>query len=156
MLLKNNFIFIVISNLISNAFKYTKEGKITVSCKRNANFYEFEIKDTGIGILQKDIDHIFDRFYRGSNIDESSTRGTGIGLSIVKEIVELLDDPVRRKKMGENGKKRVEQALSWSHSKQVLLKAYEAALNVRPRNQNNQPKEYIAAESEKVSIDDVA
>ncbi|NLU40334.1 MAG: hypothetical protein GXX78_15755 [Bacteroidales bacterium] len=81
----------VISNLISNAFKYTKEGKITVSCKRNANFYEFEIKDTGIGILQKDIDHIFDRFYRGSNIDESSTRGTGIGLSIVKEMVELLD-----------------------------------------------------------------
>lgn len=72
------------------------------------------------------------------------------------KIVELLDDPVRRKKMGENGKKRVEQALSWSHSKQVLLKAYEAALNVRPRNQNNQPKEYIAAESEKVSIDDVA
>ncbi len=81
----------VISNLISNAFKYTKEGKITVSCKRNGNTYEFMIKDTGIGILQKDIDHIFDRFYRGSNIDESSTRGTGIGLSIVKELVEMLD-----------------------------------------------------------------
>jgi signal transduction histidine kinase len=59
-------------------------------CDIENDLLRFSVKDTGIGILKKDINHIFDRFYRGSNIDEPTTRGTGLGLSIVKELIGLL------------------------------------------------------------------
>jgi len=85
----------VITNLISNAFKYTPKGEIIIGCDRVNENIEFYIQDTGIGIQPKDIDHIFERFYRGSNIDESKTRGTGLGLSIVKELIELLGGKLR-------------------------------------------------------------
>jgi len=80
----------IITNLISNAFKYTAKGEIVFGCELKDYQFEFFVKDSGIGIPQKDIPHIFDRFYRGSNINESKTRGTGLGLSIVQELIELL------------------------------------------------------------------
>ncbi|HCY40531.1 MAG TPA: hypothetical protein DHV48_04135 [Prolixibacteraceae bacterium] len=80
----------VITNLISNAIKYTPKGEIIVGCDAKEDYFEFFVKDTGIGILPNDIEHVFERFYRGRNIEESTTRGTGLGLSIVKELIELL------------------------------------------------------------------
>ncbi|MBN2805259.1 MAG: PAS domain S-box protein [Prolixibacteraceae bacterium] len=80
----------IITNLMTNAFKYTPKGVIQVGCNLKGEFYEFYVKDTGIGIPPKDLEHIFDRFYRGSNVNEAVTRGTGLGLSIVKELVQLL------------------------------------------------------------------
>lgn len=84
----------VITNLISNAIKYTPNGEIIVGCDSKGDHYEFYVKDTGIGILPNDIDHIFERFYRGRNIDEPTTRGTGLGLSIVKELLDLLNGKI--------------------------------------------------------------
>ena len=80
----------IITNLISNAFKYTPEGEITVGCDSEDELFKFFVKDTGIGIPQKDIDHVFERFYRGSNVNEATIRGTGLGLSIVRELVGML------------------------------------------------------------------
>lgn len=80
----------IITNLVSNAFKYTVKGEIVLSCNMKDDFFQFSIKDTGIGIPQEDLPKIFTRFYRGSNVDEAKDRGTGLGLSIVKELVELL------------------------------------------------------------------
>lgn len=83
----------IISNLLSNAFKFTEEkGTITVSASIEKEDQEFvlKIEDTGIGIAKEQLAHVFDRFYQ---VDTSSTRqhdGTGIGLSLVKELVLLL------------------------------------------------------------------
>lgn len=81
----------VFYNLVANAFKFTSaQGEIKVSLKIiEQSKVEISVKDTGIGIPADRISHIFDRFYQ---IDSSSTReheGTGIGLALTKELVEL-------------------------------------------------------------------
>lgn len=80
----------ILTNLITNAFKYTLKGEIICNYTTHKKYIKFKIKDTGIGIPSKDKMHIFERFYRGTNIDLAGIRGTGLGLSIVKELVGLL------------------------------------------------------------------
>jgi two-component system, OmpR family, phosphate regulon sensor histidine kinase PhoR len=74
-------------NLIDNAVKYTDKGKIKISLKAMDKMIKIEIEDTGIGIPEKDLSRIFERFYV---VDKSRSRksgGTGLGLSIVKHII---------------------------------------------------------------------
>jgi PAS domain S-box-containing protein len=80
----------VFTNLVSNAFKYTAKGTITIGYKIEEGAFVFYVKDTGMGIPAKEKDKIFDRFYRASNVNKGAIGGTGLGLSIVKELVELL------------------------------------------------------------------
>ncbi len=79
----------VFSNLITNSIKYSPEGgRITVCAVAEKNHLKISVRDTGFGIPEKDLDRIFDRFYR---IKDEKTRyitGTGLGLPIVKSIVE--------------------------------------------------------------------
>ncbi|MDO4549226.1 MAG: HAMP domain-containing sensor histidine kinase, partial [Clostridia bacterium] len=80
----------VFYNLIDNALKYTPEsGKVFIELKSIGRQAVASITDTGIGIPEKDIDHIFDRFYRVDKARARSTGGTGLGLSIVKQIIAL-------------------------------------------------------------------
>ncbi len=77
----------VILNLVSNALKHTpREGKITLSGKKEGERAEIVVEDTGSGIAPEDAVHIFERFYRISG-DRSS--GTGLGLDICKKIAEM-------------------------------------------------------------------
>ncbi len=81
----------VFTNLLSNAFKFTPGGsKITISVKETENnSVEIKVKDSGIGIPEKELPKLFDRFYQ---VDNSRTRergGTGLGLALTKELVEL-------------------------------------------------------------------
>ncbi len=79
-------------NLIGNAIKYTPEnGRIGVALTRRGRDAVLEVSDTGIGISEEDLPHIFDRFYRvdKSRSREAENAGTGLGLSIVRQIVRL-------------------------------------------------------------------
>ena len=84
----------ILVNLIGNALKFTNEGEVTVSVKKieeteDSYSFKFSIKDTGIGIPKDKLETIFERFTQG---EESTTRtfgGTGLGLNIVKQLVEL-------------------------------------------------------------------
>ena len=80
----------VIHNLISNAIKYMDKPKgiIQIRIKDVGDFIQVEIEDNGKGIAAKDIVYIFDRFYRTDVSRNSSKGGSGIGLSIVKKILE--------------------------------------------------------------------
>ncbi len=76
-------------NLISNAIKFTEEGSVSILAKPLDNGFELEVKDTGCGINERELEHIFDKFFQ---VDSSSTRskgGSGLGLAITKKLVEL-------------------------------------------------------------------
>lgn len=80
----------VISNIIGNSIKYMNKTKgfINIRIKDVGDFIQVEIEDNGRGIAQRDLPYIFDRFYRTDASRNSATGGSGIGLSIVKKIIE--------------------------------------------------------------------
>lgn len=84
----------VLYNLLSNAFKFTPDNghiglTISMRCNDGRKFVAVEVSDTGIGITEADREHIFERFYQGNNPAFESIRGTGIGLMLAKDFVEL-------------------------------------------------------------------
>ncbi len=80
----------VVNNIVTNAIKYMdkQKGQINVRIKDVGDFIQVEIEDNGKGISARDLPYIFDRFYRTDSSRNSSTGGSGIGLSIVKKIIE--------------------------------------------------------------------
>lgn len=80
----------VINNIISNTLKYMDkpQGLIHMRIKDVGDFIQVEIEDNGRGIAARDLPYIFDRFYRADASRNSATGGSGIGLSIVKKIIE--------------------------------------------------------------------
>ncbi len=79
----------IILNLLSNAFKYTLRGSITVSLKQENDHAILRVEDTGVGIPEDEIPHMFERFHRVKHTRGRTYEGTGIGLSLVKELVLL-------------------------------------------------------------------
>src|SRR5688572_27338237 len=80
-------------NLISNASKYSDQGKkIFLSCDQQNEKVEFHVRDEGIGVPKEDLKHMFERFFRASNA--GNVQGTGLGLNIVKRYAELLNGSV--------------------------------------------------------------
>ena len=79
----------IFRNLIANAVKFTEEGTIEITCVRKGGFCVFSVKDTGIGIHTEHLQIIFDRFYKIDNNKQHLHRGTGIGLFLTKQLVEL-------------------------------------------------------------------
>jgi signal transduction histidine kinase len=84
-----------ISNLLGNALKYGEPGhQVRIAASTQAGSVEIRVSDTGFGIEAADLPHIFDAFYRGRKVAEGTIRGTGLGLSLVRRIVEAHDGTV--------------------------------------------------------------
>lgn len=77
----------VLDNLITNAIKYTLKGEIRVTCGHNKDQVEISVIDTGIGIGQEHLERLFDRFYRTDKARSRDKGGTGLGLAVVKGIL---------------------------------------------------------------------
>ena len=92
----------VMSNILSNALKYTPSGgtvKYTVEekkCdKKGYTVFESVVEDTGIGMTKEFVEHIFEQFSREKNSTESGVQGTGLGMSIVKQLVTLMKGDIK-------------------------------------------------------------
>ena len=79
----------IVLNLLSNAFKFTFDGEIAVSLQQTGLAVELCVRDTGTGIPSEDIPRLFERFYRVENAHGRTHEGSGIGLSLVQELVKL-------------------------------------------------------------------
>lgn len=79
----------IMLNLLSNAFKYTLKGGITVALKEEDEYALLSVCDTGVGIPEAEMPNMFARFHRVKNSKGRTFEGTGIGLSLVKELVQL-------------------------------------------------------------------
>ncbi len=90
---KIKFIF---SNLLTNALKFTpKRGKISVQVKKGREHFILSVRDSGIGLSSEEVDRVFDRFYQVKSSGETTQHGDGIGLALVKEIVELFKGDIK-------------------------------------------------------------
>jgi len=84
----------ILINLLSNAIKYSKEeSKIYIKCKIEKGQLHFQVQDEGVGIPKRDLKHMFERFFRASNV--TNIQGTGLGLTIVKKYLDMLGGKIK-------------------------------------------------------------
>lgn len=88
----------ILMNIVGNAIKFTNEGHVLVSVQTmNDNVVEFKVADTGIGIEEDKIDHIFNKFTQADNSVSRKYGGSGLGLAICKKLVELMQGQINVK-----------------------------------------------------------
>jgi two-component system CheB/CheR fusion protein len=80
----------MVRNLLSNALKYTRQGKVLLGCRRHGDVLAIEVWDTGVGIPDDQLDAIFEEYHQVDNEARERSRGLGLGLSIVKRLGILL------------------------------------------------------------------
>lgn len=84
----------IVLNLLSNALKFTVAGSVTVRTERAGDTFRLIVRDTGVGIDPEEVDHVLDRFHRAVRRQGRSAEGSGIGLAVVKSLVELHDGTI--------------------------------------------------------------
>lgn len=122
----------IILNLLQNAVKFTNEGfiKFDLSCIQNINTTQllFSVTDTGLGIKESELEQIFNAFEQATN--HHYTTGSGLGLSIVKQLVELMDGTILiSSKVGEGSKFSVTLTLYNSQSNEIQNHLFNFKLN---------------------------
>jgi signal transduction histidine kinase len=80
----------VLLNLLGNAVKFTERGGVTLRVRRLRDVVEFTVSDTGVGIADGDLPHIFDRFWQAGQGGQAGPSGAGLGLTVSRRLVELL------------------------------------------------------------------
>ena len=85
----------IVLNLVSNAFKFTQEGEITVRLRQVGEMAELSVRDTGVGIPEQELPRLFERFHQIRGVTGRSLEGTGIGLALVQELVRLHGGSIR-------------------------------------------------------------
>ncbi|HUO67050.1 MAG TPA: ATP-binding protein, partial [Gammaproteobacteria bacterium] len=79
----------IVLNLLSNALKFTLEGRVAVTLTREGGYAVLRVADTGVGMPKDELPHLFERFYRIEGVQGRTHEGTGIGLALVQELVRL-------------------------------------------------------------------
>lgn len=139
----------VLNNLISNAIKFTpQEGSVTIETtvliQDAKNQFQLKVMDTGIGIPEKDLPFIFDRFYQVSHDHPKQQEGSGIGLALTKELVQLMGGDIQVENRQEQGTDFI-----------IRLPILHQATNIYAGKKNDLPfaSEIIANQKESIQPD---
>ncbi len=135
----------ILSNLIGNAFKFTRYGKIVFGYSLKGNFLEFFVSDTGIGIAEDQYEKIFERFYQVESSASRGYEGTGLGLSITRGYVEFLGGKIWLSSAPGKGT-TVYFTLPYFQSKQQYLS--DMTTSDKIRNTNYPEKSVLIAEDD--------
>ncbi len=81
----------ILQNFVTNAIKYTEQGRITIGAEPKGNGIEFWVEDTGIGISKSDQEKVFGKFFRSEDFRTRQTNGTGLGLYVTMKLAKLLN-----------------------------------------------------------------
>jgi signal transduction histidine kinase/CheY-like chemotaxis protein len=84
----------LLRNLVSNAIKYTREGKVLVGCRRRGAVLKVAVWDTGVGIAAEDLGRIFEEYFRAGAGPRDRSEGLGLGLSIVRRLAQVLGSDI--------------------------------------------------------------
>ncbi len=124
----------VVLNLISNAFKFTLEGGITVALGAAGREVELVVRDTGVGIAPEELPRVFERFHRIEGQRGRTHEGTGIGLALVDELVKLHGGTAQvESRVGEGSAFRVRIPLGHAHLPQAQVVAAPAPASTSTR-----------------------
>ncbi len=93
----------IVLNLVSNAVKFTFDGEIRVRVRAVEGAARLEVTDTGVGIVPDELPHVFERFHRVPGARARTHEGTGIGLALVRELVEMHGGQVGSTQPGRRG-----------------------------------------------------
>ena len=107
----------ILRNLLSNALKYTRKGKVLLGCRRHRGILSIEVWDTGIGIPEAEIQTIFEEYHQLDNPARQRSKGLGLGLSIVQRLADLLGHTLHvRSKLERGSAFSVQVAIGEPHS----------------------------------------
>lgn len=121
----------IVLNLLSNAFKFTLAGSVRVSLTEQDHRAELRVTDTGTGISQSELPHVFERFHRVQGARGRTFEGTGIGLALVQELVRLHAGTVGVESTpGEGSSFAVTIPFGFRHLPQAALKPAENSLTI--------------------------
>ncbi len=114
----------IVLNLLSNAFKFTFKGGISVRTRQNAHTVELEIEDTGVGIAEEELPRLFERFHRIENTGGRTHEGSGIGLALIQELTKLHGGSISAESVvGQGTTFRVTLLLGQAHLPEDQIKA---------------------------------
>jgi two-component system, sensor histidine kinase len=128
----------ILKNLVTNAIKYTRQGRVVLRCLPEGDSIRVEVQDTGIGIPAGQIAYIYDEFYQVSVPNNSSRDGYGLGLSIVQRLVKLLE--LRLEVTSEVGKGSVFSLILPSGKSQNATLTPEPAATTTAARQRREPR----------------
>ena len=140
---------IVLCNLLSNAFKYSKSGEsVSLNIRQDGRHCIVSVSDSGQGIPQEEVQNIFNRFYQIVRTESSHIVGTGIGLAMVKEIVELHHGDIEVKtKSGEGSEFIVRLPFGRQHFEDTqIVQSLEDTKRILPYRPS--PDQYVQIEKE--------
>ena len=127
---EQKYLSLAVTHLLRNAINFTPSGEIKVTIGMQESGITLQIQDTGIGIAAYDLPHIFERFFRGANVSQSTIPGSGLGLSVVEKIILL-----------HNGQLAVESKLGQGSTFRLWLPADEPLVQPTPESSGERMSE---------------
>ncbi len=121
----------IIANLIENAIKYTPRGTVSVDVSGNDKAVSISVEDTGIGIPNEDISHLFQKFYRVDNSDTREIGGTGLGLFLTRRLVESMEGRISVESKYQQGSTFTVEIPRISHQEAMQIIELSAESNQR-------------------------